>query len=142
RTPPEHVCGIKAFQVLYDPTVEGKTEPKVDHVETRVLMGTPKAHGKFTQTHADVQINGLFADADAPCVSRGDFDYLDLHMEKSIPGLPDNFGGVSGGGLWKVAVYCSCSSGKMEWVRTLQGVALYELTNEDGRRIIRCHGPK
>lgn len=123
----------------------GKTAPDVDHVETRVLMGTPKLKGRFTQTHAEVEINGLFVNADAPCEMHGDFDYFDLEVDRKVrkvPELPENFGGVSGGGLWKVAVYCTCSTGKIEWVRTLEGVAFFELVREDGTRLIRCHGPK
>ena len=142
RIPSEYVGGIKAFQFFYDLTVNGSTALGVDHVETRVLMGTPKVRGKFTQTHADVEINGLFVNSDAPCETRGDFDYFDLEIDRSIPGLPENFGGVSGGGLWKVSVYCSCSTGRIDWVRTLEGVAFYDLVIESGRRIIRCHGPK
>jgi hypothetical protein len=88
------------------------------HLETRVLMGTPEALGKFTQTHADLQIHGLFTDADAPRQTRGDFDYLDF-VDVSFPGLPEDFGGVSGGEVWKALIYGSASRGEIDCLKAL-----------------------
>jgi hypothetical protein len=74
--------------------------------------------------------------------SRGEYDYFDVGVDTSDPGMPKTFGGVSGGGLWKVRAYCSCSAGRIDWVRSLEGVAFYELDADNDRRIIRCHGLK
>jgi hypothetical protein len=109
------------------------------HLETRVLMGTPEALGKFTQTHADLQIHGLFTDADAPRQTRGDFDYLDF-VDVSFPGLPEDFGGVSGGEVWKALTYGSASRGEIDCLKALEGVAFHQSALANGHRIIRCHG--
>jgi hypothetical protein len=142
RVPPEHLGSIKAYKDFYSATVDGKTTSGVSHLEARLLMGTPAEFGEFTQNHAQVQIGGFFADVEAPCEAHGDFDYFDLYVDASSPGLPQDYGGVSGGGLWKVLIRCECSTGKIEWDHVLEGVAFHQSPIENGRRTIRCHGPK
>lgn len=142
RIPEEHLGTIKAYQSFYDPEVDGKKSLNVNHVEMWVLMGAPAAFGKFTRIHADIEINGLFANIGPGCYNRGDFDYYDLEMNLSAPGVPASFGGVSGGGLWRVMAHCSCSGGNIDWLRILEGVAFYQSPIVGGRRIVRCHGPK
>ena len=51
----------------------------------------------------------------------------------------DSFGGVSGGGLWKVRVYSDLATGKLESVATLEGVAFYAFGVKDGAGMVRCH---
>ena len=53
--------------------------------------------------------------------------------------MPNTFGGVSGGGLWKFELYNV--NGKHE-VRgkILAGVAIEETAKMDNSRYIRCHG--
>ncbi len=77
---------------------------------------------------------------DAPRHTRGDFDYIDFDVDVSFPGIPRNFGGVSGGGLWKVLIYRSASPGEIDWLRVLEGVAFHQSDLANGHRIIRCHG--
>jgi hypothetical protein len=140
RVPPERVGSIRVHRVFYNLTKRRQTTLDVDHIEARVLMGTPEALGKFTQTHADLQINGLFTHVDPRRETRGDFDYLDFDVDVSFPGLPENFGGVSGGGLWKVMIHCSTSTGEVKWLRILEGVAFHQSALANHHRIIRCHG--
>ena len=136
--PPERVGSIQAYgRTFYNLTKSRESTPDVDCIETYVLMGTPEAAGTFTQTHADIQINGFFALVDASVQSRDNLDYLDFNLGELSPGIPENFGGVSGGGLWKVHVYKSASCGKIQWLRSLQGVAFY---HQKDLAIIRCHG--
>lgn len=139
RVPAECVGSICVHRTFYNLTKPRQTTLDVDHLETRVLMGTPEALGKFTQTHADLQINGLFTQVDAPRHTRGDFDYLDFDVEVSFPGIPQDFGGVSGGGWWKVLIHRSVSTGAIDWLRILEGVAFHQSALANGRRIIRCH---
>ena len=58
----------------------------------------------------------------------------------------DSFGGVSGGGVWRVPVYRKKGDPKgAEYYqnRTLAGVAFYEENHlPDGRFFVRTHGPK
>lgn len=142
RVPHERVGDIEVYRAFYNLTKPRQSTVDVDHIETRVLMGTPEALGKFTQTHADLQINGLFAQVEPRKETREDFDYLDFDVDVSFPGLPNHFGGVSGGGLWKVLVHCSASKSEIEWLRILEGVAFHQSALANNQRIIRCHGPQ
>jgi hypothetical protein len=140
--PSEYLGSIKAHRDFYSPNVDGKAAPPGSYVEVMVLMGTPAAFGIFKQTHAEVQINGCFVNPDTPYKTHGDFDYFDLAVGASPPDTPESHGGVSGGGLWRVLIRCECSTGELEWVQALEGVAFYQSAIEDGRRTIRCHGPR
>ena len=129
------------YRAFYNLTKPRQTTLDVDYVEARVLMGTPEASAEFTQTHADhLQINGLFLDVHPPRETRGDFDYLDFDVDVSFPGLPEHFGGVSGGGLWKLLIYCSTSTGEIRWLWVPEGVAFHQSALANRHRIIRCHG--
>jgi hypothetical protein len=141
RLPSEYLGSINARRVFYSQTVDGKDAVNGEHIEVWVLLGTPHALGNFTQTHADIEIRGFFVKTDAAVKIQGDFDYLDVEVDTSLPDVPQDFGGVSGGGLWKVLIFCSCATGKVDWVRSLQGVAFYQFPVENERKIIRCHGP-
>lgn len=97
RVPPERVGSISVHRVFYNLTKPKQTTLDVDHIEAQVLMGTPEASGQFTQTHADIQINGLFTQVDPRRETHGNFDYLDFDVDVSFPGLPEHFGG----GEWR-----------------------------------------
>lgn len=142
RIPSEHLGSINARKSFYDPRIDGAAAfaLKRDHVEIWLLMGTPAARGRFTQNHAEVEINGRFL-PDVHYQTRDGLDYFDLKMDASIVGASQSFGGVSGGGLWKILLYCS-SDGKIEWVQTLEGVAFHQSDIDNGYRTIRCHGPR
>jgi hypothetical protein len=142
RIPEGLVGSINARRVFYSPTVDGIATP-ANPVEVWLLMGTPAALGTFTPAHAEVQVNGRFVGGgDVGYKTRGQLDYFDVKMDTSSPGTPKDFGGVSGGGLWRVQVYCSSSTGKIDWARSLEGVAFYQLPGENGSTVIRCHGPQ
>lgn len=141
RVPPERVGSITVYRTFYNLMKPGQTEPEVDHLLTWVLMGSPHALGKFTQTHADLQISGFFMQVNSPRQARrGDFDYLDFDVDVSLPGVPEDFGGVSGGGLWNVLIWRSASTGEIDWLEILEGVAFRQSALANGHRTIRCHG--
>ena len=142
RVPPEHIGSISARKVFYSPLVDGKAVPEADNFKAWVLMGTPEALTNFTENIPHVQIGGYFAAKDIKYKSKGVYDYFDLGVDISSPGMPKAFGGVSGGGLWRVEAYRSRSTGRIEWTRSLEGVAFFEFPIEAQRRVIRCHGPK
>jgi hypothetical protein len=139
RIPPERVGGIKAYHVFEDvqapPRLLG-----VDCLECWFVMGTPKELGVFTQSHADVQT--LMCSADPQPHECGEHDYFDLLLDTNALNMPKSFGGLSGGGLWRVMVYCSPTTGKVDWAQRLKGVAFWEFPPENSHRAIRCHGPK
>ena len=139
RIPHEHVGGIMAFMVFEDV----KAAPKPLHVECLegwVVVGTPGDLGTFTQSHAEVQIVGRFVDPQLHY--RGEYDYYDFEMDSSSADLPKSWGGLSGGGLWRVMVYWSRESGKIDWAKRLKGVAFWEFPIKSGYRVVRAHGPK
>ena len=104
------------------------------------MMGTPAALGRIIDAHADLQITGMFL---GPETQRrtGDFDYLDYEMDLAMPGVPRRFGGVSGGGVWRVWLFYSPDTGRIDWEMSFHGVAFYELDIANEHRPIRCHGP-
>ena len=103
-------------------------------------MGTPAALGAFTETFADVQINGLFLGPEV-LHARGEFDFLDYEIDLSLA-VPRDFGGVSGGGVWQVYLYWVPSTGEIDWQMSLHGLAFFQLPIIAERRTIRCHGPE
>jgi hypothetical protein len=137
--PSEFVGGIKAFQVFEDLKVPPQP-PGVKSLECWVAMGTPEELGTFTQTHATVQISGDFVDPRSHF--RGGHDYYDFEVDTQREGMPKNFGGFSGGGLWRVLVYHSPVTGKIDWAQRLKGVIFWQSPLVEGKRMIRCHGSK
>ena len=148
RLPPERVGEIKAFgRSFYNLGI--KKERRIDcGVEVRFLMGTPSLRGTFTPTSAFLEVQGMlvlqrggpFLSIDAPSHVRADFDYIDLEIDTNQPDVPPRFGGVSGGGLWKVFVYPT-ANGEIESFKVLEGVAFWEEPHSDGLTV-RCHGPQ
>jgi hypothetical protein len=71
------------------------------------------------------------------------WDYLDVGADISLEGVPNTFGGVSGGGLWQVQLAIS-ETGQLSWngERRFNGVAFWQSSVQGDRRVIRCHGPK
>jgi hypothetical protein len=72
----------------------------------------------------------------------GGCDYFDAEARFRSPTDAQSFGGVSGGGLWKVQIYGDPSSDKIASTAILEGVAFYASNVSDGTGTIRCHGPK
>lgn len=141
KLPSNHVGGVKAFRSFYRLDIE-RASIKFDGIEVRILLGAPRESGKYTPTHAELNINGFFEDINAKNYRKGDFDYIDLEEDASLPGVPRSFGGVSGGGLWRVQVFESHESGKIDWSWFLDGVAFHQSDLIDNHRVIRCHGPQ
>jgi hypothetical protein len=138
RIPPEFVGRIMVYKAFQNLTMNKSGPPNVDLLEMWVLMGAPAVQAVFTQRHADLAINGFFSDV-SKRQRRGDFDYVDLDMDVSFPGVPGTFGGVSGGGFWSVIAF-GLPDGKVDWYLTLVGVAFYQFDLENNKRVVRCHG--
>jgi hypothetical protein len=137
RIPSELVGPLTAFKTFENLSMQKAGPPNVDSVELRALMGAPAVQGTFTKVHAEININTFFGEQGME-TKRGDFDYVDLLEDTSFPGVPATFGGVSGGGLWRVVVYEA--EGKCDWHLTFMGTAFYQIPQSGGNWTIRCHG--
>lgn len=142
RIPPEYVGSISARRSFYTPPDDEKFAIDGDVFEIRVLMGTPHEFGRFSGMHADLLVNAKFIWEETPYIQANDQDYFDVEIDTSPEGTPKKWGGVSGGGLWLVYVYCKRQKGKIEWTSRLQGLAFWEEPIGKDRVVIRCHGPK
>ena len=76
--------------------------------------------------------------APSPEVKRGDFHYFELPIQPG-PDRPENFAGMSGGGLWRVLI--RDDGGSLSIAESLLTGVLFWQTERtaDGRKLI-CHG--
>jgi hypothetical protein len=74
---------------------------------------------------------------------RDGYDYIDLGADRRLNGVPQDFGGVSGGGLWRLTLSKS-KTGQIDWDghRRLVGVAYLQVIQSEERALVRCHGPQ
>jgi hypothetical protein len=139
--PLNHVGTIKAMKGFYEMAGGLKAMVKGDHNYAFLLMGVPGVLGTFTKQHASLQIHGMWDEKAAP-FTEGEWDYFDFNGALP-PGTPGNtFGGVSGGGLWRVQMYPHPEREEIASTVVLEGVAFYQLGTTEGKGIIRCHGVK
>lgn len=142
RIPAGLLGSINARRVFYSPTLDGVTTP-ADPLEVWLLIGTPADLSTVTPGYVKAEVNGRFVfGCHVDYKRRDQLDYFDVKVNASSPGALKDFGGMSGGGLWRVEVYCRSSAGEIDWARSLEGVVFYQLPEEDGSRVIRCHGPQ
>lgn len=75
-------------------------------------------------------------------VSNGDHDYYTFPLKESpSEGIPSNFGGCSGGGLWHVFLV-EKEEGELAVDNTLlQGLIYFQQPRHEGSSALRCHGP-
>ncbi len=111
-------------------------EPEWAEEETWVLMGAPAEHTAIENGHASLAGEAYFCSIDRP-PARDGFDYVEADMDIETP---TSFGGVSGGGLWRIVL--ARSAGILRWDKSLQGVAFYEEALTPETRIVRCHGKR
>jgi len=68
------------------------------------------------------------------------YHYAELGVEYAThDGLPGTFGGVSGGGLWRIEVSANAQGRYTVSDPVLAGVAFYQTAVVDDQRKIRCH---
>jgi hypothetical protein len=148
RIPPQRVGEIMAVgRSFYN--LSKKKEMMFDcALETRFLMGAPAERGTFTVNRAYPELQAMlvyrltrpYSAIGAPADVRSAFDYVDLDVDVTQPDVAQRFGGVSGGGVWKVWVYKS-GYGQFQSFKVLDGVAFWASPYEAGL-IVRCHGPQ
>jgi hypothetical protein len=136
RIPAERVGTIEAYRSFWNPA--RRVDINAEGIEVLVLMGTPADLGTITDAHADLQITGMYLGPEK-LQYMGGFDYLDYEMELTV-GLPRHLGGVSGGGIWRVWVFCSPERGEIDWKMSFHGVAFYQLNIGNNPTTVRGHG--
>jgi len=141
RIPDVHVAAIEAFRVFYRLDAKEKPLPAEEYTEAHLLLGTPGALGIYRQNHASVQLIPFWVPPPVHHAHDG-IDYLDVHVRLPPPNTVESFGGVSGGGLWRVKVYSDPATGQIDSAAILEGVAFYEFNVREGEGTIRCHGRK
>lgn len=73
------------------------------------------------------------------------FDYLSVAVVAGRKGFPENYQGVSGGGLWHIPLSIDPEVGPSSIAYEhpeLVGVAFYQSDFNEQSRTIFCHGPK
>jgi hypothetical protein len=69
------------------------------------------------------------------------FDYVEMDVDPNAEAnLLHNFGGMSGGGLWRISVARSGGENPSTTEHLLAGLIFYEGRSMNGVRFIRCHG--
>jgi hypothetical protein len=138
RVPPALVGGIKAFKVFEDLAAPLK-QLHADAIVRWAVIGSPAEFATSTRTHANIKIAGGFINPQFH--ERGRHDYCDFVMDTTAA-MPKDFGGLSGGGLWRIVVYRSSQTGEIDWGKRLEGVVFFQFPQEKGSRRLRSHGPK
>lgn len=139
QIPSVRVGEIKAFKVFYEMDAGLKAMVTCDRNETYLLVGTPEVLGSYTQNHASVQLLAMWVGAPRPYTREG-WDYFDVEAALQPSSEANTFGGVSGGGLWRVQIYSQPYTGQIASTMILEGQAFYELGTKNGKGVIRCHG--
>jgi hypothetical protein len=139
QIPAVRVGEIRAFKVFYEMDAGLKAMVTCDRNETYLLVGTPEVLGSYTQNHASVQLLAMWVGSPQLYMREG-WDYFDVEAALHPTSKADSFGGVSGGGLWRVQIYAEPDSGQIVSKMTLEGLAFYELGTKNGKGVIRCHG--
>jgi len=139
RIPDVRVGEIKAFKAFYEMEAGLRSLVTLDRNETHLLVGTPKVLGSYTQNHASVQLFGMWV-GNPKIYTHNQWDYFDVKAALHPPSDANTFGGVSGGGLWRVQIYSPPGNGRIESAVVLEGVAFYELGTSKGEGVVRCHG--
>lgn len=138
------ISARKSFYPLEPPW--NRPPVKARCVEVRILMGFPGEAATITPatqdtpTSLDLTIQAVMADSDSTTFTKDGYDYIDSREISGAYGFPHSYGGFSGGGLWRVQIYCDPETGKRESRHGLEGMAFHESDLRDGHRIIRCHG--
>ena len=76
-----------------------------------------------------------------PEFTKGDYDYIDVQVEYLGPTQPpEQFFGVSGGGLWQIPLGRTEAGELKATSYILSGVAFCQFDRQDHKKTIRCHG--
>jgi hypothetical protein len=90
---------------------------------------------KFSDFHVAANFRNL--------KQKGQFDYLRFEVHSGVHGFPKGYGGVSGGGIWMLAMQ-DMGRGEIDFPPILQGVVFYQSRPywKQTRRLLIGHGPR
>jgi hypothetical protein len=74
--------------------------------------------------------------------TRRAYDYLTTPAKTTMPGIPKRFKGLSGGGLWQIALTMKKATGKLDWNPRFCGVILWDQPRPRNVLAITAHGPR
>ena len=114
-----------------------------------VVMGAPAENviqkqnplTKVRQT--TVHVRGMILQRNSPKMKSG-YDYWEMKTLSAVEGRPEDFGGVSGGGVWRLILAKKRNQPMCALKVTgcyLGGVAFYQSALKNGFRFLRSHGP-
>ena len=139
RIPTDRLGTIKSHRNFYNLSLERPGGP-LDCVKTNAVIGTPGELAEHWPRYAVLQVTAFFLETNPRRSTRGQFDYLEYTVDLNFPGVPSNFGGVSGGGLWELFLYFCEKTQKIEIIERLIGVGYAQTPIVNGHRTIRFHG--
>jgi len=149
--PPRFVAQVRAYKSALD-LVQQRNKFLADppHSDSGLWAVTGMVEGFSSVQHhldvgsleAQIHARSFFGGIDGTH-ERDGYDYLDAGVDMGLAGVPMSFGGVSGGPLWQIVLSMN-STGQIFWngKKYVQGVAFWQSAIQEGRRVIRCHGPK
>ncbi|SEG72502.1 hypothetical protein SAMN05421819_4575 [Bryocella elongata] len=141
RIPDFCVGTIEAFRPFFDLHAISKVVPRGnDSIETWILCGVPAVLGTSSETAAHAHGRAFQVEVES-VHNRNGFDYIDVLAHWPSTSVAPHFGGVSGGGLWKLSLYVDPLAGRIDCIRTLEGVAFYQFPFRKEHSVLRCHGP-
>ena len=146
RLPDVHASEIAQYKAFYnlDRRASEAAEPEKHEDGLRIVIGAVGEKGTVDAQNA-VMPTDVFPLQILRTAERDGFDYLDICSNHgSRPGLPNSYGGISGSGLWRIALKRSLTNGEVSLHHaSLEGVAFHEGFDESPQRgYIRCHGRK
>jgi hypothetical protein len=101
--PDVDVNTIKAFRSFNSFSIQESAAVNRRHMEAYFLIGTPERLGVYSQNQASVQT--VISRVIPPTVhTENGYDYREVELQLQDQAV-DSFGGISGGGLWKVKIY-------------------------------------
>ena len=148
RLPRERVGSFTAVGRSFRSLSKGHMRSLSCAVEIWFLMGAPAVRGTYAADRAVPELLGMNVILSGPFLARNSipeyrskFDFVDVPMDTALNDVPNDFGGVSGGGLWRVYIYKDPATNQIESFKTLQGVAFWQEPIQGGM-CVRCHGPQ
>jgi hypothetical protein len=142
KIPPQYLDSLKSAKRFYPLTAHMPELPNVDSLDVWIVIGSPGEQSQKLPKHVSLTINSIFATVRSHDTVEG-LDYMDLNMDTTFPGIPRNFSGVSGGGLWIVSIY-GTRGGELQWTPNLVGMACWGQLpgSTTTNNIVRCLGAK
>jgi len=106
------------------------------------LVGAPFRLSEIIEADKQMQLHMMgYKVRVMPPITRGEFDYVEVHIPLASENALPTFQGVSGGGLWRAELKRDRNGSlTINGRHKLVGCAFYETETKRKYRYIRCHG--